>query len=235
MVISMNQSVKNKSIQSPARGREPASAVPGRTSGALRIGDLARSTDVTVEALRYYERLGLLWPSGRRESGYREYSPDAVRLVRFIKRAQALGFTLAEVEELVRLRERDWEGDAARLLRDATVAKLRDIDRRMAELSDLREELSALIATCDAACPVPVGTPSGNGDTESCAGDTECAPVTPPDCPLVEALDTADGPTEADCSTMNNAGDPPTPGRRDRSFGGSRRTPHPHGGRNGRH
>jgi DNA-binding transcriptional MerR regulator len=204
-------------------------------SGALRIGDLARSSGVTVEALRYYERLGLLRPSGRRESGYREYPPDAVRIVRFIKRAQALGFTLAEVEELVRLRERAWEGDAATLLREATVAKLRDIDRRMAELGALREELSTLIAMCDAACPVPVGTPAGNGDMDSCAGAAECSPVMPPDCPLVEALDTADGLTAADSShgRMNNAGDPPTPGRRERTFGRSRRTSHPHGGRNG--
>lgn len=225
---------------SPARGHEPASAVPGRTSGALRIGDLARSVGVTVEALRYYERLGLLWPSGRRESGYREYSPDAVRLVRFIKRAQALGFTLAEVEELVRLRAREWEGDATTLLREATVAKLRDIDRRMAELGALREELSALIAMCDAACPVPVGTAADLGDTEPCAGGAECTPVTAPDCPLVEALDAADGSMNGvslpgSGRSIKRPVNPPTPGRREKGTGNSRRKTHPHGGRNGQH
>ena len=82
-----------------------------------------------MDTLRFYERRGLTRPAGRRASRYREYSPDSVRLVRFIRRAQALGFTLAEVDDLVRLRERAWAGDAPRQLRDAAGAKVSDIGR----------------------------------------------------------------------------------------------------------
>jgi len=73
-------------------------------SGAIRIGEVAARAGVNVQTLRYYERRGLLKPPARRPSGYREYSPDAVRVVRFIKRAQQLGFTLDETGELLRLR-----------------------------------------------------------------------------------------------------------------------------------
>lgn len=141
----------------------------------IRIGDLASQTGVSVEALRYYEQRGLVAPSGRRASGYREYPADTVRLVRFIKRAQGLGFSLAEVEELVRLRQRAWSGDAPWQLREVTVAKVQDIDRRMSELAALKGALTSLIDACDQACPV---------DTKQ-AGD-------PLPCPLIEAFDTTD-------------------------------------------
>jgi DNA-binding transcriptional MerR regulator len=118
----------------------------------IRIGDLAAQTGVTVEALRYYEQRGLVRPSGRRTSGYREYPADSVKLVRFIKRAQGLGFTLAEVEELVQLRSGAWSGDAPWQLREAAVAKAEDIDRRMRELGALRAALTEMIGACDATC-----------------------------------------------------------------------------------
>jgi DNA-binding transcriptional MerR regulator len=147
----------------------------------IRIGDLAAKTGISVEALRYYEQRGLVTPSGRRASGYREYPADAVRLVRFIKRAQGLGFSLAEVEELVRLRQGAWSGDAPWQLREAAIAKVQDIDRRMAELGALKGALSSLIEACDDACPV-----------ESMkAGD-------PLPCPLIEAFDTPDASDLAD-------------------------------------
>jgi DNA-binding transcriptional MerR regulator len=104
-----------------------------------------------------------------------------VRLVRFIKRAQRLGFSLAEVEELVRLRQGAWSGDAPWQLREAAIAKVQDIDRRMAELGALKGALSSLIEACDDACPV-----------ESMkAGD-------PLPCPLIEAFDTPDASDLAD-------------------------------------
>ena len=158
-------------------------------SRPLRIGNLAAQTDVTVEALRYYERLGLLPPARRRDSGYREYPPDATRLVRFIKRAQSLGFTLAEVRELVRLRERAWAGDATQLLRTATVEKIRDIDHRIRELRALRGELVALVEECDTACPVMPIQGSGKS-TEIVVSDGAPATTNDPlECPLVGALD----------------------------------------------
>jgi DNA-binding transcriptional MerR regulator len=166
----------------------------GRDDGGpnepLRIGDVAARAGVTVETLRYYERRGLLRPARRLRSGYREYTADAVGVVRFIKRAQSLGFTLAEVEELVRLRERAWAGDATHLLRDAVVAKTEDIERRMRELRALADELGDMVAACDAACPEePTDT---DCDTVAAARDRVPASTRlakPLDCPLVGALD----------------------------------------------
>ncbi|MGH7502237.1 MAG: MerR family transcriptional regulator [Longimicrobiales bacterium] len=172
------------------------SSAAGDSSGTgsgqpLRIGDLARQTGVTVETLRYYERRRLIRPTGRRRSGYREYAPAAVGLVRFIKRAQSLGFTLAEVEELVGLRERAWAGDATLRLRDAIVAKVDDIDRRVGDLRELGNELGTLIAACDAAC---AGSPERVGSDEEpvnrAGGVASGFAAGVLDCPLVEALDT---------------------------------------------
>lgn len=147
----------------------------------MQIGALASRTGVTVEALRYYEKRDLVRPVARRGSGYREYGVDSVRVVLFIKRAQALGFSLAEVEELVRLRERAWTGDAPRALRGAATAKIEDIDGRIRQLSALRNALAELVSACDAACPVDEPLLPG-----------ECEPVrsiAALPCPLVEALD----------------------------------------------
>ena len=70
----------------------------------LTIGQLARIVGVNVQTVRYYERLNLLAPSARRPSGYRLYSHEEERRLRFIKNAQALGFTLREIAELLALR-----------------------------------------------------------------------------------------------------------------------------------
>ena len=71
----------------------------------LRIGQVASLAGVNIQTLRYYERRGLLREPERRHSGYRAYPPDTVALIRFIKRAQELGFSLSEVEELLHLRQ----------------------------------------------------------------------------------------------------------------------------------
>jgi DNA-binding transcriptional MerR regulator len=138
----------------------------------LRIGDLAARSGVSVDALRYYERRGLIQPTGRRPSGYREYPPEAVALVRFIKRAQALGFTLAEVDELVRLRDERSRGRAALEVRGVAVNKIRDIDDRVRQLLALRGALSGLVAACEAHC-----------------GDAPPAADGGVSCPIIDALD----------------------------------------------
>ena len=150
----------------------PAGAGAGLV-GTLRIGDVAAQAGVSVDALRYYERRGLLRPTGRRAGGYREYAPDAAALVRFIKRAQALGFTLAEVEELVRLRREARQPAAALAAREVARAKLHDIDERVRQLTALRGELAELVEACETHC-----TP----DAPAAAG-----------CPIIGALD--DDPT----------------------------------------
>src|SRR4029077_13242969 len=98
----------------------------------MRIGAAAEQAGVNVQTLRYYERRGLLPRPPRRMSGYRDFPDDAVRIVRFVKRAQDLGFTLDEVEELLRLRN-DKRRDRARIRRVAEHRVLQ-IDRKIAEL-----------------------------------------------------------------------------------------------------
>jgi DNA-binding transcriptional MerR regulator len=70
----------------------------------MRIGRIAGSVDLTTEAIRYYERLGLLEKSLRTDSGYRVYSPSALERVQFIKQAQGLGLSLDEIREVLRLK-----------------------------------------------------------------------------------------------------------------------------------
>lgn len=118
----------------------------GTGNGVLRIGEVAAGAGVNVQTLRYYERLGLLKPPARRPSGYREYSPEAVRIVRFIKRAQELGFTLTEIEELLRLRE-DRRASRAQA-RAAASAKIADIDRKTRSLRAMRRALQVLVDSC---------------------------------------------------------------------------------------
>jgi MerR family copper efflux transcriptional regulator len=161
----------------------------------LRIGDVAEAAGVSVDALRFYERRGLLKPAARRASGYREYTDDTIRLVRFIRQAQSLGFTLAEVDELVRLRERAWSGGAPMRLREATVAKMHEIDRRVRELRALRGALASLLKDCDKACAS--GKPTVNAL----------------DCPLIEALDAAAGLDEGEGAGKARTSRAPAPGR----------------------
>jgi DNA-binding transcriptional MerR regulator len=76
-----------------------------RTALGLRIGELATRASVNVQTIRYYERRGLLDEPNRTEAGYRIYPPETAQVVRFIKGAQGLGFSLEEVERLLRLRD----------------------------------------------------------------------------------------------------------------------------------
>src|SRR5258707_9551136 len=106
------------------------------------ITETAREAGVNTQTLRYYERRGLLPRPPRRESGYREYSADAVRVVRFIKRAQELGFSLDEIEALVRLRGvRRGERHRVRAIAER---KIEDIDRKIAHLQSMRGALNQL-------------------------------------------------------------------------------------------
>ena len=130
----------------------------------MRTGKLAGQAGVNIQTLRYYERRGLLAEPERRESGYREYPAEAVQRVRFIKSAQELGFTLAEIEELLRLRE-----DRARSceeVRSAARAKIEDIALKIRRLEAMRRALGVLVDCC-----------TGEGTTR--------------ECPILEALDEA--------------------------------------------
>jgi DNA-binding transcriptional MerR regulator len=112
----------------------------------LRIGAVAGEADVNVQTLRFYERRGLLPKPARTPSGYREYTPDTPDIVRFIKRAQELGFTLNEVQELLKLRAAPAR-DRAKIRRLAE-AKISDIDAKLARLTAVRTAIASLVECC---------------------------------------------------------------------------------------
>jgi Hg(II)-responsive transcriptional regulator len=114
--------------------------------GTLRTGEVAALAGVNVQTLRYYERRGLLREPDRRPSGYREYPADAVRLIRFIKRAQDLGFTLSEIEDLLQLRGD--QDSACSEVRATAEAKMEDIERKIRQLRAMKRALGVLAASC---------------------------------------------------------------------------------------
>jgi DNA-binding transcriptional MerR regulator len=125
-------------------------------SAGLRSGELARRAGVNIETLRYYERRGLLAEPYRRPSGQREYPQDAVALVRTIKAAQRLGFTLGEIEELLAVSARH---AGTNELRVRATAKLAEIDRKVAQLQRIRAALvEVLDADCDSLTDCSCGT-----------------------------------------------------------------------------
>jgi MerR family transcriptional regulator, copper efflux regulator len=129
----------------------------------LGIGELAKRGGVGIDTVRYYERNGLLSPHTRLPSGYRRYGDLEVARLNFIRRAQALGFTLNEVKALLQISA---HGDVAHIKRSAQ-EKLEDVDRRIAQLQRVRSGLAELIAQCP-----------GHGHAE--------------DCPILRALGSED-------------------------------------------
>src|SRR3989442_11675949 len=119
---------------------------------ALRTSDVAKQGGVNLETIRYYERRGLLPKPPRTAAGYRTFDPEAVRRIRFIKQAQALGFSLKEVREVLRLRvdPRRSCGD----VRARAEAKLADIEKKLRTLHAMRKTLARFIAACSARGPV---------------------------------------------------------------------------------
>ena len=117
----------------------------------MQIGELAQSTGLSRDTLRFYEKRGLL-RSRRAANGYREYPPEAVDWLRYLRLAQSLGFSLAEIEaDLPLLAAPDEAADA---LREALQRKLQDIDARIAGLGVLRGELQRRLAEPMAGCPL---------------------------------------------------------------------------------
>ena len=122
---------------------------------SLTISQIARLTDVPVATIRFYERTGLIAEPPRRASGYRQYPPEAVNVLRFVRHAKELGFTLHEIRELCELTQ---QGDAgASKVKAIVEAKLAVVDDKLAELKQVRRKLNSLIALCP-----------GNGPLEAC-------------------------------------------------------------------
>ncbi len=113
---------------------------------SIRTGEVAAKAGVNIQTLRYYERRGLLKEPPRRPSGFRKYPEEAIRIVRFIKHAQELGFTLREIDELLQLRE-DRDRTCAQVRR-AAEAKIADIDSKLSRLTAVRRALDVLVQSC---------------------------------------------------------------------------------------
>jgi MerR family mercuric resistance operon transcriptional regulator len=122
---------------------------------AMTIGRLARAAGVNVETIRYYQRRGLLDQPKKRSNGYRRYSEHVLKRVRFIKRAQTLGFTLQEIDNLLRLEQVDCCDNTRKL----ATRKLAMIQTKLADLTAIRDVLAELVMRCEAGtqhrgCPV---------------------------------------------------------------------------------
>jgi len=107
----------------------------------LKIGELARQTSLSIKTIRYYEQRGLLEQPPRTEGGYRLYGPEEVARLRFIQRAKLLGLSLEEIRELVELAVRCNEGEIVPRLEEVLRAKLEETERKMAELTAVRQNL----------------------------------------------------------------------------------------------
>jgi DNA-binding transcriptional MerR regulator len=114
---------------------------------ALRIGEVSQRSGVGVEALRFYERRGLLGRPERSESNYRVYDESVLERLDFIRRAQAIGFTLDEIGEI--LTESAGGRSPCRHVRELARRKLEELDRRLTELRRHRAELARTLAEWD--------------------------------------------------------------------------------------
>jgi len=135
----------------------------------MRIGELAARAEVNIQTLRFYEREGLLRPPARTVSGYRSYTEGDLERVRFIRLCQGLGFTLREIQHLLILHKSvsEYRGSvkmapsAVREIVTRANERLELIDEKLAALSSMRGELTALVAalTGDSSgtCPVSAG------------------------------------------------------------------------------
>jgi len=123
---------------------------------ALTIGKLAIAAEVRIDTVRFYERTGLLKKPQRTAAGYRLYDESDAARLRFIRRAKALGFSLEEIAELLRLND---GGGRRGAVRDLAEQRLAEIELKLAELGRMRDTLRRLVHQCHgdgplAGCPI---------------------------------------------------------------------------------
>ena len=119
---------------------------PSATQGPINIGDAARASGVSAKMVRHYESLGLLGAVARTDSGYRQYRAADVHTLRFIKRARDLGFSMAEIAELVSL----WhdQGRASASVKQIAQAHVADLENRIQAMQAMRRTLQNLLQHC---------------------------------------------------------------------------------------
>ncbi|MDR5732228.1 Cu(I)-responsive transcriptional regulator [Caballeronia sp. LZ025] len=112
----------------------------------MNIGEAARASGVTAKMIRYYESVGLLNPVGRTSAGYRVYGPQEVHALRFVRQARRLGFLVEDIRKLLALwQDRSRASAEVKAIAQEHVAEL---DRRIAELTDMRDTLAHLAKHC---------------------------------------------------------------------------------------
>jgi MerR family mercuric resistance operon transcriptional regulator len=119
---------------------------------SLTIGRLAKEAGVNLETVRFYERQGLLPKPPRSSSGYRLFPTDAARRLRFIRRAQELGFSLKEIRELLSLRVS--RTTKSKDIRVRTEGKIADIEAKIRSLESMKRTLRELTNVCDGCAPL---------------------------------------------------------------------------------
>ena len=134
--------------------------------GPFNIGEAARRSEVSAKMVRHYESLGLLPRVGRTDSGYRQYSGKEVHTLRFIKRSRDLGFSMAEIADLLKLWQNRRRPSAD--VRRIAAKHVDDLNRRMQEMEAMKRTLDHLI--------------------KGCQGDHR------PDCPILDALSDSNAP-----------------------------------------
>jgi len=119
------------------------------------IGDVAKQLNLSVDTLRYYEKIGILKNILRTDAGNRIYSKKHVSTLKFIRRAQAMNFSLAEIDQLLQMRENPQQVRSE--VRQLTQTKLNEVEERVSELITLKNELTLLVNLCagsEAGCPI---------------------------------------------------------------------------------
>ena len=119
------------------------------------IGEVAKQTGISVETVRFYEKQGLITKPQRTSAGYRQYSPEAIRKVHFIRRAKAAGFTLNDIGELLALRREP--GASCSDVKQRALKKIAEVDQKIKDLRKIRGALDRLATKC-----------SGTGGLDNC-------------------------------------------------------------------
>lgn len=118
----------------------------GKGENNISIGTLSKESGVAIETIRYYERIGILTPFGRKTSGYRVYDNKSYKTLRFLKHAQELGFSLAEIKDLLNLRANN--ASHCEDVQAKAEKHLQDVEEKIEKLESIQSILSKLIRQC---------------------------------------------------------------------------------------
>jgi MerR family copper efflux transcriptional regulator len=129
----------------------------------MNIGQAANASGVSAKMIRYYESIGLIPKSARRDSGYRDYGAADLHRLGFIRRARDLGFSMDEIRQLLRL----WsdQGRSSREVKDIALRHIADLDQRARQLTEMADALRHLADACEGRpdCPIIKGLETGAG------------------------------------------------------------------------